>query len=170
MMDETERPMVRLYDFDPVRVKKKMKDRPYGMRAVGRTSVSHGVTTAETVCDPVSIIAPEILRTGSRLPYAYADVHGESWDTAEAALVDGERISAILVRQTFLIPPVTLADARNARPISTRPTYPSCLSSADVKYASVSSVAKVASRPSGTPGDFPQMMRECLLCVLMVRD
>ena len=113
--DDDQRSWLRLYDFDPLRVRKEKCDRlnqpesdspPSAkrrsiLRRSSSTASSHpidgdrdGITlvTAETVLPALSPLMEEI-RTGKHLAYMYV----EKPTSAHVALLDGERIGALKV-------------------------------------------------------------------------
>ena len=114
-LDEDEEPSrLRLYDFDPLRVRKEICDRTYTdppspitspRRRLFRNSSTnpHGpaldgerdgiyLVTAETVLPPQNALTSEV-RTGGKLPYTYV----ERSSKADVALIDGERIIGVEV-------------------------------------------------------------------------
>ncbi len=107
--DEDDHTYLRLYDFDPLRVRKEKCDRanktepisPPPKRRSSSTPTSppldgdrHGVhlVTVETVLPGDHLLVGEV-RTGRDLPYMYV----EKVSTADVALLDGERVVAVEV-------------------------------------------------------------------------
>lgn len=95
-MEVNGRRVVRLYDFDPLRVRKARLEHAHKRESGSSDPAQKSklrVVTEESVIPEVCPLKGE-MRTGADLPYTYVDLHID----AETVLIDSERIIAMQVR------------------------------------------------------------------------